>query len=254
MAKGCFYQPISGVWTGWYILPHAFRTEWRTCCLVSSARVNYQNCWCLGCGGWVFFVQWVFVTGSTTVSLHIRYSFTCWFTVHCAEATLLSPPHDSWASRNDRVTRNGRSIWHVQHVGRWWEQIALHCCTFSSQNFNRRLLSITPFWRRMTVMAVGAHRMLRHWSEHAAFSWLDRMCRFGSYRNLPFDVLLAIVEVLLLLGMRTHFPNGSLGWFRMVAVCIASWHRACFAVTVDCWLLVSCPLRITPMTFQKLST
>jgi len=38
------------------------------------------------------FCAMTLAAASTAVSLCIRHSFTCWFTVHCAEAAPLSPP------------------------------------------------------------------------------------------------------------------------------------------------------------------
>jgi len=53
--KDDWTRPILVCELGHCISPmrHGASNEWVMCQLVSGTRVNHQNCWCLGCGGWV---------------------------------------------------------------------------------------------------------------------------------------------------------------------------------------------------------
>jgi len=121
--------------SGCCTLPHASWSEQRVSdvsiswwCTCQSPELLMLRVWWVG-----LFCVMTLMTDSTAVSLCIRCSFTCWFTVHCVEATPLSPPRFMRtrcqvrsAGECGRVTCNG-GIWTCAACGR---MVGADCTVF----------------------------------------------------------------------------------------------------------------------------
>jgi len=104
-----------------------------------------------------FFVQWLFVTGSTAVWLCICCSFTCWFTVHCAEDAPLSPSWDACGSCGnlpfDLCQRSLRLCW--QRPFEVPSLLDVSACSKQTVGLTpHKLSALLPRGRGLTVVTV----------------------------------------------------------------------------------------------------
>jgi len=202
-------------------------------------------------------------TASTTVSLCVRCSFTCWFTVRHVEASPLSPPHDLWAVCNGRVTCEDLgmcSMWEVVGAdrtsflqGSLLEFHVLFCCEMTvtldhscwacaSTRLVRLGTSIVLIRCRMTITSLSNRSVGSRSGTTDGQTNVCQLCRVGIFR---FNCLSS--SACALTFRMDRWADSAKHWCMLPP----PWQRACCS---DCSLSPSGLLRIKPMTSQKLST
>jgi len=231
--------------SGCCILPHALDTEWRTCQLVGSARVNCQNCW----------NTWGVVGGFriVRVAMTLRDRFNCCFTARSTAAStdvsllimqrlllFLSPTiHENVVLKCAALSSEWLTtvaFGHAQTCGRMVG--AADCAAFECRSCSEFQVEFTV--NRTDSAQDHCHLVVTGRS-------VPQFCVFGcrssttvgptnlhqlhaSCWSLPFWLFQQI-------DMCTCFRRS--GWFRVVAVCFACCSVAAWGLALsDCWLSV----------------